>query len=97
MKWKEISQARRSYLLLVPSFALVATFLYYPALSGIYHAFTRWQAVGASFWVGLDNFTAMASDPFIRHGIANQLVFSLAEFANACRYPPPTLGWGGQS
>ena len=83
MKWKEIAAARRSYLLLAPSFALVVTFLYYPALSGIYHAFTRWQTVGVSLWVGLDNFVALASDPFIRHGIANQIVLTLADFAKA--------------
>jgi ABC-type sugar transport system permease subunit len=83
VKWREIAQARHSYLLIAPSFALVAAFLYYPALSGIYHAFTRWQTVGVSIWVGLDNFVAMASDPFILHGIVNQLILSLADFAKA--------------
>ena len=83
MKWRKIAQARRSYLLIAPSFALVAAFLYYPALSGIYHAFTRWQTVGVSIWVGIDNFVAMASDPFISHGITNQLMLSLADFAKA--------------
>lgn len=83
MKWREIAQARHSYLLIAPSFALVAAFLYYPALSGIYHAFTRWQTVGVSIWVGTDNFVAMASDPFILHGIVNQLILSLADFAKA--------------
>ncbi len=80
---KKIVRANGSYLLLAPSFVLVGVFLYYPAFSGIYHAFTRWQAVGASTWVGIDNFVAMFSDPFLRHGLSNQLVLSFADFAKA--------------
>lgn len=87
--WRKILHANSSYLLLAPSFVLVGAFLCYPALSGIYHAFTRWQAVDASSWVGFDNFAAMVSDPFIRHGVANQLVLSFADFTKAL--VPPFL------
>ena len=80
---KSLLRHRVSYLLLLPTFTLVATFYYYPALSGIYHAFTKWQAVGDSRFVGLDNFIFMVSDPFIRHSLINQLVLTLADMAKA--------------
>ena len=74
---------RVSYLLLLPTFTLVILFFYYPALSGIYHAFTKWQAVGDSRWVGLENFIFMATDPFIRHSLYNQLLLTLADMVKA--------------
>lgn len=74
---------RVSYLLLLPTFTLVILFFYYPALSGIFHAFTTWQAVGDFRWVGLDNFIFMATDPFIRHSIYNQLLLTLADMVKA--------------
>lgn len=80
---KALLRARVSYLLLLPSFALVILFYYYPALSGIYHAFTTWQAVDDSRWVGLDNFIFMASDRFILHSLLNQFLLTLADMAKA--------------
>jgi ABC-type sugar transport system permease subunit len=80
---KVLLRARVSYLLLLPSFALVILFYYYPALSGIYHAFTTWQAVDDSRWVGLDNFIFMASDRFILHSLLNQFLLTLADMAKA--------------
>jgi ABC-type sugar transport system permease subunit len=73
--------------MLVPSFLLVGVFLYYPALSGIYHAFTRWHAIGASTFVGLDNFINMASDPFLRHGAVNQIILVTADLLKALIFP----------
>ena len=80
---KALLRARVSYLLLLPSFALVILFYYYPALSGIYHAFTTWQAVDDSRWGGLDNFIFMASDRFILHSLLNQFLLTLADMAKA--------------
>ena len=80
---KALLNARGSYVLLLPSFALVILFYYYSALSGIYHAFTKWQAVGDSRWVGLDNFIFMVSDPFVRHSLFNQVLLTTADMAKA--------------
>ncbi len=87
MMWRRIVKARGSYFLLIPSFALAGLFLYYPALSGIYHAFTRWQAVGASRFVGLANFAEMATDLFIRHGVVNQAILFLTDLLKAMIFP----------
>ena len=80
---KALLNARGSYVLLLPTFALVILFYYYPALSGIYHAFTKWQAVGDSRWVGLDNFIFMVGDPFVRHSLFNQVLLTTADMAKA--------------
>lgn len=85
--WRKIVRARGSYALLLPSFILAGAFLYYPALSGIYHAFTEWRAVGASTFVGLSNFVEMTGDPFIRHGVINQLVLFTADLLKAMIFP----------
>lgn len=77
--FKSILRSKGSYLLLVPSFVLVIVFYYYPALSGIYHAFTRWRAVDESTWVGLDNFAEMLRDPFVRRGLWNQVILTFSD------------------
>jgi len=85
--WERIAGARGSYLLLIPSFALASVFLYFPAFSGIYHAFTHWQAVGDATFVGLQNFREMTGDPFLRHGVVNQLILFLADLVKSMSFP----------
>jgi len=63
-RWgKRLWRARLSYLMLLPTFALLAVFNYYPAVSGLYHSLTIWNDDGTSTFTGLDNFRAMGSDP----------------------------------
>ena len=50
------------YLFLLPTFAFILIFRYYPAGSAIYHAFTRWNGAGISTWVGLEHFKTLLSD-----------------------------------
>jgi len=47
---------RALYALLVPTFVLLGVFAYYPAISGMYHAFFLWNGSDVSEPVGLDNF-----------------------------------------
>lgn len=73
-------RARFLYLLLVPTFALLIVFSYYPVFSGIYHAFFRWDGYYESF-VGLQNFQRFFRDPALIQAwknIAYLLVFTLA-------------------
>jgi len=48
-------------------------FNYYPALSGLAHAFTEWETGRAAHWIGLDNFRRMARDEFLRLSVINQV------------------------
>ena len=45
------------YLFVVPTVLLIALFQYYPAASGIYHSFFRWNGQDISEFIGLTNFT----------------------------------------
>lgn len=51
-----------AYLALVPLFAALTVFAYYPAASGIWHSFYEWRPGFDSPFVGLDNYRAMLDD-----------------------------------
>ena len=57
-----IWKARMAYLFLSPLFILLAIFSYYPPISGIYHSFFDWDAVGTATFIGLDNYRELIRD-----------------------------------
>ena len=63
--------ARLSYILILPTLALLLTFNYYPAFSGLYHAFTEWTPGVRTEWVGLSNFRFLLEDRFFLSGFRN--------------------------
>ena len=63
--------ARLSYILILPTLALLLTFNYYPAFSGLYHAFTEWSPGVRTEWVGLSNFRFLLEDRFFLSGFRN--------------------------
>ncbi len=63
--------ARLSYMLILPTLALLLTFNYYPAFSGLYHAFTEWSPGVRTEWVGLSNFRFLLEDRFFLSGFRN--------------------------
>ncbi|MDI4647021.1 ABC transporter permease subunit [Cohnella hashimotonis] len=65
--WRE----RFSYLMLLPTFGLIAMFLYYPAFSGLFHSFYDWKPGGRSTFVGLANYRRMFGDPYVIKGLGN--------------------------
>ena len=58
--------------------ALVSVFVAYPFASVLYHAFTRWDGIGPSEWVGLHNFQVLWSDPIFRTALRNNAIFALS-------------------
>ena len=62
------------YLFLLPTFIFLIIFQYYPALSALVHAFTKWNGAGISEWVGLQNFEDMLTDRILQASIKNMLV-----------------------
>ena len=63
--------ARISYLLILPTLAFLLIFNYYPAFSGLYHAFTDWNPGARTEWVGLSNFRFLLEDRFFLSGFRN--------------------------
>ncbi len=71
---REMWRARTSYLFLVPTMLLLLMFSYYPAISGIYHAFTDWSPGVETKWVGLKQFRDLGNNRYFWTGIWNLLI-----------------------
>lgn len=67
-----------SYLFLLPTFLFLTVFNFYPAVSGLYFAFTEWETGSNPRWIGIDNFIRMAQDEFLRLSLVNQILLLLA-------------------
>lgn len=50
------------YLFIVPAAVLIGLFQYYPAGSGVYHSFFRWNGADISEYVGIDNYRDLAQN-----------------------------------
>jgi raffinose/stachyose/melibiose transport system permease protein len=60
----------------LPAFVFAVTFLVYPALSAIGHAFTDWDGANQRF-VGLHNFQQMLNDPDMGRSFTNLLILTV--------------------
>ena len=56
IKWREIRHHWEIYLFVLPALLLVGLFIYYPAASGVFHSFFRWNGADISEFVGLQNY-----------------------------------------
>ena len=59
IKWREIRYHRQIYLFILPTLLLIGLFVYYPAASGVFHSFFRWNGADISEYVGLENYTKL--------------------------------------
>ncbi|HSI82495.1 MAG: ABC transporter permease subunit [Candidatus Methylacidiphilales bacterium] len=57
IRWKQLPHHWDIYLFIAPTLLLIALFQYYPAASGIFHSFYRWNGSDVSEYVGLKNYT----------------------------------------
>jgi len=53
---KQVRHHWEIYLLVIPTMFLIGLFQYYPAASGVYHSFFRWNGADISEYVGWRNF-----------------------------------------
>ena len=83
---REIVRKRNLYLLILPTFALVILFSYFPAASAFYHSFFWWNGVRAR-WVGLDNFAQMGTDFYFLGSISNMVKLSLFQMTAQLALP----------
>src|SRR5205085_146771 len=67
----------RIYLLALPALAMIALFQYYPAFSGIWHSFYRWNGADINEYVGLDNYRVLYNDRAFWQSFRVALVFGL--------------------
>jgi len=72
MVW--ISSRWKVALMLAPALILFTAFFVYPVGYAIAYSLTNSAGFGAAKFVGLDNYTALASDPFFRQSLKNTVV-----------------------
>ena len=80
-------RARTSYLMLLPTFALLLVFNYYPALRGLLYAFQKVSPGISSEWVGLTNFRRMTEDYILLQSIGNMLILVAGNLAKSIVLP----------
>jgi ABC-type sugar transport system permease subunit len=59
-----------------PAVALMVGFFVYPFGTIAYHAFTEWDGLSPSRFVGLENFRQLFSDPTLRIALRNNVLFA---------------------
>ena len=67
----------QAYLFLLPTFALIGLFSYYPAVLALYHSLTNWNGVLLADYVGFDNFREMVRDKVLLASLSNMLTVSI--------------------
>lgn len=56
IKWSQVRHHWEIYLFVLPTLFLLGLFVYYPAASGVYHSFFRWNGADISEFVGFRNY-----------------------------------------
>lgn len=62
ISWKNAKHHKEIYLFLIPTLVLIALFQYYPAASGVFHSFFRWNGADISEYVGFGNYKDLLSN-----------------------------------
>jgi len=56
IRWNQVHYHWEMYLFIIPTIILIGLFQYYPALSGVFHSFYRWNGADISEFVGFENY-----------------------------------------
>jgi raffinose/stachyose/melibiose transport system permease protein len=62
------------WLFVLPALAVYAVFVLRPLASTVQYSLYRWDGIGPSAWVGLDNYLAVLTDPDLYGAIGHALV-----------------------
>lgn len=74
---KEMWKCRRAYLFLLPLFAGLCIFSYYPPVLGIYRSFFEWDGIREGTFIGLDNYRKLLADEVFMNSIPTMLKIML--------------------
>lgn len=76
--FREMAKKKICYLFLIPSFAFLITFVYYPALSAFFHSFFRWNGFNIKVFIGFRNFITIWHDPTMHISALNIIKLTIA-------------------
>lgn len=75
---QRILRSKWCYILILPTFALVGLFNYFPAGSALYHSFFNWNGANITKFIGVNNFVALAKDATFWLALGNMLKITVA-------------------
>ena len=84
---RRMARSKECYLLLIPTFALVMLFNYYPAGSALYHSFFEWNGANFIRFIGLGNFIEMTKDPIIGQSLLTLVKLTLLSLTINLTFP----------
>lgn len=61
VRWSQVRHHGEMYLFILPTLLLLGLFVYYPAASGVFHSFYRWNGADIAEYVGLGNYLDLLS------------------------------------
>ncbi|OQA42371.1 MAG: sn-glycerol-3-phosphate transport system permease protein UgpA [Chloroflexi bacterium ADurb.Bin325] len=84
---QRVLRSKWCYILILPTFILVALFNYYPAGSALYHSFFNWNGANLLKFIGLDNFIALMKDSVFWLALGNMLKLTVASVIINLTFP----------
>jgi ABC-type sugar transport system permease subunit len=63
IRWDQIKHHWEIYLFIIPTLIMIGLFQYYPAASGIFHSFYRWNGSDIAEPVGFQNYIDLLKNP----------------------------------
>lgn len=75
------SQTRAAWMFLAPSLVILALFVVYPIGRAVYLSLTDYSLLKPPRWIGVKNYTAIATDPAARNAIKNTLIYGVVTTA----------------
>ncbi len=80
---RAIRRHRKSYLMLLPTLALLIVFCYVPIFSGLFIAFTEYVPGVSQKFVGFANFQSMIHNNYFWTGVGNMLILLVTDLVKA--------------
>ncbi|MGQ9632530.1 MAG: carbohydrate ABC transporter permease [bacterium] len=84
---KSVVKSKFIYLSLLPTFALLITFNYYPAINALYHSLFEWDGIRYEKFIALGNFIEMFRDPVFLIALKNVLILTAAAVVISLTFP----------
>ncbi len=75
--WRQLNHHWEIYLFVLPTLLAIGLFIYYPAASGIFHSFFRWNGADISEPVGMDNYKDLLFSSEFWKSFRNAFLFGI--------------------
>lgn len=76
--WRSVKHHWEIYLFVIPTLITLGLFIYYPASSGIFHSFFRWNGADVAEPVGWKNYADLIASPEFWKSFQNAFILGIA-------------------